>query len=501
MELLFQTRLMRYLAHSLHELRSQEETAEVIVPDSCPDVARAAYACASVIVRGKECRTGSILISGGIRASALCVPEDASGARTLEAYMPFTMRIEHPSVTERTQVFLNAFVRQVDARLVNSRKILFRVDLVCAADGYEPKEETLYTLQNAPAGLELKKQTYPVTLPAETAEKSFSISEELELPQGKVFAASVCAYQTWPEITDSKVVGNKAVFKGNLCFRLLYLSGDGSVNTWEQQIPFSQYSELTRDYEEAPLCVSILVTAAELELRADSDGRQMTLRVGLTAQCLVSCTEEMELIEDAYAVNGTLELEWKQYDLDCRLDRQTLRDDLRAGVECDASSIIDCMVYPDAPYLERTDDGLRIQAPVQIKLLYLDSNGELQGASDKAEAGCQTALCENAKCIASASSCGASAQITPDGAQVRAEIAFDLCCSAVQDLHTLCGGTLTEAAAKDPERPSVVLRRCRMRESVWDVAKQYGTAVQAVMDANAIQGDMAEEGQMLLIPM
>ena len=124
MELLFQTRLMRYLAHSLHELRSQEETAEVIVPDSCPDVARAAYACASVIVRGKECRTGSILISGGIRASALCVPEDASGARTLEAYMPFTMRIEHPSVTERTQVFLNAFVRQVDARLVNSRKIL-----------------------------------------------------------------------------------------------------------------------------------------------------------------------------------------------------------------------------------------------------------------------------------------------------------------------------------------------------------------------------------------
>ena len=69
MELSFQTLPMRYLGNPIQGSQTQEQTAEVIVPDSCPDVARIVYTSASVIVRGKECRTGSVLVSGGIRAS------------------------------------------------------------------------------------------------------------------------------------------------------------------------------------------------------------------------------------------------------------------------------------------------------------------------------------------------------------------------------------------------------------------------------------------------
>ena len=159
MELTFQTLPMRYLGNPIHSSQSQEQTAEVIVPDSCPDVSRIVYASASVIVRGKECRTGGVLVSGGIRASALCVPEDDSGARTLESYIPFSLRIEHPSVTEQTQAVVSAFVRQIDARLINSRKILFRADLCCTADGYREEEETLYTFSAPPKELQIKRRT------------------------------------------------------------------------------------------------------------------------------------------------------------------------------------------------------------------------------------------------------------------------------------------------------------------------------------------------------
>ena len=41
----------------------------------------------------------------------------------------------------------------------------------------------------------------------------------------------------------------------------------------------------------------------------------------------------------------------------------------------------------------------------------------------------------------------------------------------------------------------------RGRESVWEIAKQYGTTVQAVKEANHLDSELVEEGQLLLIPM
>lgn len=501
MELSFQTRPVRYLGHILHESRGQEETAEVIVPDSCPDVERIVYSMAEVVLRGRECRSGCLTVSGGIRAAALCVPEDGSAPQKLDAYIPFSLRLDHPAITEKLQIFLNAFVRQVDARLVNSRKILFRVNIGCVADGYEQRELSLYTLENAPEALQLKKQTYPVVLPAETAEKSFSVSDELELPSGKPFVAEVCGYETQAQITDCKVVGSKAVFKGNLCFRLLYLSGDGSVNTWEQRLPFSQYCDLIEDYEQAPLSVSTIVTAAELEPDTASEGRKLMLMVGLTAQCVVSSTVSLELIEDAYAVGAALTPEWTQYDLDCRLDCQTLRDDLRVGVEGAFSSVLVCAAYPDFPYLEQTDGVLRVKAPVSVKLLGTDASGVLQGGSAKGEAMGETALSENAACAASVTLYDPAAQITADGAEVCTDAALALSCSARQELRTLSGGTLEPETEKDTERPAVILRALRAGESIWDIAKQYGTTVRAVTEANRLEEAEAPAEQMLLIPM
>lgn len=501
MELSFQTRPLRCLGHILHEMRAQEETAEVIVPDSCPDVERIVYSAASVVLRGHECRAGCITVSGGIRASALCMPEGASTPRALDAYLPFSLRIDHPAAAERLPLILSAQVRQVDARLVNSRKVLFRVEVGCTADAYAPQEHTLYTLENAPQALAVQTQTYPVLLPAETAERSFSVSDEPELPGGRPFAAEICSYDTCVRVTDSKVVGSKAVFKGHICLHVLYLSGDGSINAWEEQIPFSQYCALSDDYSEAPLSVTMLVTSAELELDGTGEGRRFLLSVGLTAQCVVSRTIPLTLIEDAYAVGGTLEAEWKQYSLACELDRQTIYEELRTQSAEQADCVIDCAAYCDFPYTERTDGVLRVKAPVCVHVLYRDAAGALQGACIKTESACETALCEQARCIPAVSCCTCFAQPNAGGMEIRAETAFGLTCTAAQELRTLCGGTLSFPSEKDPERPSVILRACRAEERVWDVAKRYGTTCAALCEANGLQTQELHAGQMLLIPM
>ena len=163
--------------------------------------------------------------------------------------------------------------------------------------------------------------------------------------------------------------------------------------------------------------------------------------------------------------------------------------------------MVDTAVYLDAPYLERDGGAMRVKAPMTLRVLYQDASGALQGTAVKSEAAVETALCENARCFASAFACGSSVQAAADGAEARTEVTFRLSCSAAQQLQTLSGGTLELCTERDPERPSVVLRAPRGRESVWEIAKQYGTTVQAVKEANHLDSELVEEGQLLLIPM
>ncbi len=390
-------------------------------------------------------------------------------------------------------------MRQADARLVNSRKILFRVDLGCTLDGYEQKELTVYTLQSPPQQLQLRTQTYPVLLPTETSEKSFTLSDELELPSGRAQPTEILSYETRPEVTDCKVVGSKAVFKGNLCLHVLYRNAEGGLGVWERQLPFSQFCDLTGDYEQAQMDAQVVVTSAELELDA-SDAHRLLLSVGMTAQCVVSDTLTLTLTEDAYAVGAVLEPEWTQYDLECRLDRQKLRDAVRQQIGGEIAGVVDTAVYLDAPYLERDGGAMRVKAPMTLRVLYQDASGALQGTAVKSERRSKRR---------SAKTRGALRRRLPAGAACRR---LRMARRRGRRSRSACHAALRSsfgrsAAARSSFAPSAIRggppSSCapRGRESVWEIAKQYGTTVQAVKEANHLDSELVEEGQLLLIPM
>lgn len=75
-------------------------------------------------------------------------------------------------------------LRSIDARMVNSRKILVRASLACQGEAYCPGQAVFYTLPAPPKELEVLRQRLPLQLPTELTEKSFLLDEELELPGG-----------------------------------------------------------------------------------------------------------------------------------------------------------------------------------------------------------------------------------------------------------------------------------------------------------------------------
>lgn len=498
MELAFEKSNLAFLDCTIRETRGQEETAEVIVPDSYPDAERVICASASCMLRSKECRAGSIVISGAVRANALYAPEDGSWPRMLEAYIPFSVRFDHPAADEQTQVICGLTVRQADARLVNSRKLLIRVGIGCQLAGYEAKTQEICTLKSAPETLQTRTQTYPLCLPLMTGEKAFVISENVELGGAEEVVAQIIWYRCEPEITDRKLVGRRAVFKGNLVLHLLYENESHALLTLERRIPFSQYCELSEDADDDTLSVSLSVTGAELE--ADSEGKRLLLSVSFVTQCLVTGMRNVQVTEDAYAIGAVFTPQWQQTTLRCILDRQTPCEQLGAQIAGEVSTVICCQADVDAPQQQRADGRVRISVPVNVHLLYLDSSGALQCAQQRTESVYEAAVGEGTQCTVSAQIDNTQALLSSGGAEVRAGVCMTLEFTAEQTLRSLCGGTLEEAAY-DAARPSAILRVCPGGTTLWELGKQYEARADAIAGANHLSGDTVPEEMLLLIPM
>ena len=364
-----------------------------------------------------------------------------------------------------------------------------------------PRQSLPPLLKQTPPELQLRCRNYPLPLPAETAEKRFLVSDELTLPAGQPTPETILCVSTVPEITERRIVGSKAVFKGSAEIRILYQATDGSICAVSQTFPFSQYCQLAGDYDEEQLRLCMAVTSCDAEL--PTEGGTMAVSAGLLAQCLVTKTVTLPFCEDAFATRGTLLAEWKEFTFDCQLDRQVqqlaLRDTLRGEP---LRSVIDSAVFVDFPRTEPVEQGVRVTVPVNVRVLGLDAEGMMQGLSGAARA--ETEL--PAECGAV---CRASAALRPegsaspcgDGAELRAALTLDAGFFAQQTLRTLSAGTIDPPAEPQARRPSLVIGAGLDGGPVWDVAKQYGTSVAAICAANGLSGEEIEAGGMLLIPM
>ena len=167
MELVFEAQSIDYLRPVFTKAAAQEQTQELIVPDSYPDCGRIVFTGACAVMRGKEARDGSVVVTGGVRAGLLYVPEDGTEPRALSCYLPYSIRVDDPAATAAMQLQACCHVRSADARLINSRKILVRADVVCVLTGFEQTSQEIRTLKDAPAALQTKTAEYRCVLPRE----------------------------------------------------------------------------------------------------------------------------------------------------------------------------------------------------------------------------------------------------------------------------------------------------------------------------------------------
>lgn len=501
MELEFKQSSMPYLKCVLQEMKYQEESGETIVPDSYPDIGSIIHTYADAILRGKDCRNGSITVSGGIKGGILYEPEDHSSPRMLELYLPFTVKAEHPDLRESDQNICHVHVRSVDGRMINSRKAMLRVELSCSICAYTAAEETLYALEEKPDTLQVLEQTYPLCIPLAVAEKSFVVSDNLEIPMNKAPVSAVCKFTCRPYISEKKLVGNRGVFKGAVCCKLLYVGDDQNYFVHEQEIPFSQYCEYAQDLTEHLLDISPVITGCDLEQQWHEEGRRASVTVNVLVQSRVLGKNTVTVAEDAYSTAEQFDPQWTNYHIATILDRRSDTLPVHQHMKYAMSEIVDCDLYWGHPVFLRKNQELHMEVPVCFQVFGLDENRQPCSTAGKTDISQTYALAEDSTCIANISALGPCyANLSHGGVDVRCDLLCECEFCTEQALQTLSGGSVETESSASQHAASVILKKLPKGTKVWDIAKSYRSREEEILCANHLTEPYLTEDRTVLIP-
>ena len=454
MELQFEKKPVVCLRQLPVGVKSEEQTQEIKLSESMPDIGHVLGAWGQTTIRSKEWRSDSISVSGGVMAWVLYAPEDSGTPQGVACWIPFQLRWDLPETQSDGAIILSPFACAVDARAVSARKLMVRAQVGIHADAMEPVQLEVCTPGELPEDVQVKYCRYPLCVPSEAGEKAFFLDEELRFSASAKPAVKIIRCELRPEVIDKKVMAGKLVFRGSAVLHILYQCDDGQLQTCDFEIPFSQYQDLEHEYgPDTKGRIIFAVTSLETDI-ADAD--VIRLKAGIVAQYVIHDCSVVEIIEDAYSTCRNVELRTQVLEIPAVLEERTEMLTPEKTVDMNDGHVVDTY-FSAGIYRQRRDDSkLRIEIPGTFQTLYYDSAENLRSDISRWDGEWEFVADIGADVRATVMPNGpAQAFFAGNGTELRAGINVDAVTVVSQGLPMVTAVEIGEERHPDPATPSL----------------------------------------------
>ena len=348
----------------------------------------------------------------------------------------------------------------------------------------------------------MRRETPGAILLTHVVEKDFTFTEEMNLSPGREGAAELLTNQISSSVTETKIVGNKLIFKGIFSVSLLYRTADGKCNSTTAELPFSQIMEVEGVAEGSAATLQLQLTGTDFQIDGDDpEGRQIAVTLYLHATALLREEQDLTLLSDLYSTIYDMTYEATPLTLTSFCEsltrRQTVREVLEIGVV--AESILAISTACGAVSVGREGSVTVLRSGVTVRALYVDEGGVPLVAERCIDVSCQLELPEGSHVSAKAV-CSEDVQgsLGDRGIEVRFPVDFRVEAASQAKKVCITSAKLDPEAMKDTSNaPSLVLRCLGKQETAWDLAKKYNTTIAAILAANQLEIPLEK---LLLIP-
>lgn len=341
---------------------------------------------------------------------------------------------------------------------------------------------------------------------------TYRIKEEVKLPGMKENIGSILTSRMGCHKIDTRAEQDYISFRGEFQFFCMYISQEWKEDWVDVTIPFEGKVQCYGITEEMYHLVDSDIQDLSVDVQMDEDGELRILGIEATLKMDITVyeEEELEILEDMYALNKKCQIEKKKVHTESLLMQNQsrckvmeslalpeLRDELLQICHCDG------MVQTDK--VEFTQLGIEIDGILHVNFLYVKGNDMEPYASWQGMIPFSHVIECKAQGEISFSLDGKLEQLSitmtgNDEVEVKAVLGYQSLVKESEIIEVIDTVEVVPYSKAELESHAGIIGYIyRDGDVLWDLAKKYHTTVESILKLNDLQEKDVKAGHKLLI--
>ncbi len=486
---------------------TKEIAADCNLPDYLPDVNRLLRVSAKVTEFSKYLSGDLIEYDGRIRFDLLYAT-GAGEMRSMDYDTDFSGDLALSGASGDCEIRLEPQVSAVSCRLQNPRKLTAKAKLEFPVSVYcrVSTEPTVSGRLSAEERESLQYRRDPIESVRErlVEERNTPVSEDVELDPGMPAIAEIVSVELMPSVADIRLFDGKAVYKGEVVADILYRAASGEEETAPRYVAFLRrvpiYGEIASE-QIGERCVAFASVETEhLEFRpqenASGEARTVELDFDYSVHLRLFCNEPSEIVSDLYSPDYESENTAETLSYETVLSGKVFNfsaDGSAPREDRDFDRIVSTGATAKIDTAEKQGGKLVFTGTATVSVVLENGAGVYLSRSfpvpfrAQAEVG---RVGDAYSVLSDALVLNVTSRL--DETQIHADLEL-LIPFVIFEQHERA---LVRESAVYPEKPlahpaaaSMTLYYPAAKDSLWEIAKRYGTTVAELTSANGISSD------------
>lgn len=486
------------------------------VPDNKPDVLRLIQDKGEIKIEETSISPGHIWIKGVLRFQLLYRSDlEERKVSSLSGEIPFQESLAMDGLDEYDSTRIRWQIEDLSVSIINSRKLSVKALVELSVTVDEIHDEEVATAAEQKEGVETLMSTQTILQLFHGKKDTYRFKEEIMLPSNKPNIREVLWKSVQLRGVETRLLENQIMIKGEALVFVLYLGEEEEdrLQWLESALPFSGVMDCDGCMEDMTLDITYDTAAVELEPRPDYDGEERMLHLELVLELNIHIyrEEQMQILEDVYAVSCRLLPEYESAVFEQLLVKNfsKCRVSDRLAVGENQEGILQLCASEGTVSIDQTEilsEGLSVQGTLGVQILYVTADDKNPLASLREMIPFQHLI--EVPGITSQSRYQLEAcleQLTTimlDGSQVEVKAVINLNSIVFEKnpmprLIRVTEEPLDMEALQDS--PGMIGYIGRAGDRLWDIAKENFTTIANIQETNHLTEDILKDGEKILI--
>lgn len=483
---------------------------DIIVPDIKPDILSLSRVDGNVYITKKEVQDGNLKIEGIVDTYVLYIADNETNQlKGINTILNFSENLDMPELNHQMNVTLNHSLGDIEHKIINGRKIALRCPIDITLEITENKDFEI--IKDIESEADIQKQMKKMTFNELVASgfENVSIKENVNLPSvaspiGEILRTSVCL-----EEKDFKVSYNKLLAKCDMKVRVTYVADSDKceIETFETKIPVTGFIDMPGINDQMKFDVDYNISYLYVKpIYQDLKSNSVTVEAELEFNAKAYDDRELEVVADVYNPEYELKYDVEINDMRCKnkVASEKLKiEQLITIPELMNTNILDINVKPIISDRRFMDDKLVLTGNLDVDIVYynIDKNNV---DTKKIELPFKQSIKLDRQLSGKDININLNIEYAKYELQNSGQLQFEaLLVIDVFELSDVAFNSIANILqTEEILKPiaSIVIYYVKPGDSLWKIAKQYRSTVDAIMKVNDLKDDIIHPGQQLLIP-